>query len=59
MMKLISRKIKMNPDTFAPEMEIVLTMPMELAMDTLVHMTEEEFKSKLGRDLFELLRTKE
>ena len=59
MMKLISRKIKMNPDTFAPEMEIVLTMPMEMAMDTLVHMTEEEFKNKLGRDLFELLRTKE
>ncbi len=58
-MKLISRKIKMNHDTFAPEMEIVLTMPMEMAMDTLVRMTEEEFKNKLGRDLFELLRTKE
>jgi len=49
----------MNPDTFAPEMEIVLTMPMELAMDTLVHMTEEEFKTKLGHELFDLLRTKE
>jgi len=58
-MKLISRRIKMNPDTFAPEMEIVLTMPMELAMDTLVHMTEDEFKNELGKDLFELLRTKE
>lgn len=57
-MKLISRRIKANPDTFAPEMEIVLTLPMELAVDTLVHMTEEEFKNKLGRDLFELLRTK-
>ena len=58
-MKLISRRIKANPDTFAPEMEIVLTLPMELAMNTLVHMTEDEFKNKLGRDLFELLRTKE
>lgn len=58
-MKLISRRIKMNPDTFAPEMEIVFTMPMEMAMDTLVHMTEEEFTNKLGRELFELLRTKE
>jgi hypothetical protein len=58
-MKLISRHIKMNPDTFAPEMEIVLTLPMELAMDTLVHMTEEEFKNKLGHELFEMLRTKE
>jgi hypothetical protein len=58
-MKLISRRIKANPDTFAPEMEIVLTLPMELAVDTLVHMTEEEFTNKLGRELFEMLRTKE
>jgi len=58
-MKLISRHIKMNPDTFAPEMEIVLRLPMELAMDTLVHMTEEEFTNKLGKELFEMLRSKE
>lgn len=58
-MKLISRRIKANPDTFAPEMEIVLTLPMELAVDTLVTMTEEEFQNKLGRELFEMLRTKE
>ena len=57
-MRLISRHIKANPDTFAPEMEIVLRLPMELAMDTLVHMTEEEFKNKLGRELFEMLREK-
>lgn len=57
-MKLISRRIKMNSDTFAPEMEIVLTLPMELAMDVLVTMTEEEFKTKLGKELFELLTTK-
>jgi hypothetical protein len=49
----------MNPDTFAPEMEIVLRLPMELVMDTLVTMTEEEFTNKLGKELFELLRTKE
>jgi hypothetical protein len=48
----------MNSDTFAPEMEIVLTLPMELAMDVLVTMTEEEFKTKLGKELFELLTTK-
>lgn len=58
-MKLISRHIKMNSDTFAPEMEIVLRLPMELAMDTLVTMTEGEFQNKLGKELFELLRTKE
>jgi len=58
-MKLISRRIKMNSDTFAPEMEIVLTLPMELAMDVLVTMTEEEFKTKLGKELFEMLRSKE
>ena len=58
-MRLISRRIKMNDDAFAPEMEIVLRLPMDLAMDTLVTMTEEEFTNKLGKELFELLRTKE
>lgn len=58
-MKLISRHIKMNPDTFAPEMEIVLRIPMELAMDTLVTMTEEEFQNKIGKELFEMMRSKE
>ncbi len=58
-MRLISRHIKANPDTFAPEMVMTLALPMELAVDTLVHMTEEEFKNKLGHDLFELMRTKE
>jgi hypothetical protein len=58
-MRLISRRIKANPDTFAPEMEITVALPMELAKDVLVDMTEEEFKNKLGRDLFELMRTKE
>jgi hypothetical protein len=28
-------------------------------MDALVHMTEEEFQNKLGKELFQLLRTKE
>jgi hypothetical protein len=58
-MRLIKRHIKMNPDTLAPEMEITLALPMELAMNTLVHMTEDEFKNKLGKELFELLRSKE
>lgn len=49
----------MNPDTFAPEMEIVLRIPMELAMDTLVTMTEEEFQNKIGKELFEMMRSKE
>ena len=57
-MRLISRHIKANPDTFAPEMVITLALPMELAKDVLVDMTEEEFKNKLGRELFEMMREK-
>lgn len=57
MMKLISRHIKMNPETHAPEMEVVLVLPMEFAMDALCR-TEEEFEAKLGKELVELLRTK-
>jgi hypothetical protein len=58
-MRLISRHIKANPNTFAPEMIITLALPMELAKEVLVDMTEEEFKNKLGKELFEMLRTKE
>lgn len=57
-MRLISRHIKANPNTFAPEMIITLALPMELAKDILVDMTEEEFKNKLGKELFEMLREK-
>ncbi len=58
-MRLISRHIKANPDTFAPEMVITVALPMELAKEVLVDMTEDEFKNKLGHDLFVLMRTKE
>ena len=58
-MRLISRHIKANPDTFAPEMVITVALPMELAKEVLVDMNEDEFKNKLGHDLFELMRTKE
>ena len=58
-MRLISRHIKANPDTFAPEMVITVALPMELAMDTLVTMTEEEFQIKIGKELFEMMRSKE
>lgn len=47
----------MNPDTLTPEMEIVLTLPMEFAMDALCR-TEEEFEAKLGKQLVEMLRMK-
>ncbi len=58
-MRLISRHIKANPDTFSPEMLITVALPMELVKEVLVDMTEDEFKNKLGHDLFELMRTKE
>jgi hypothetical protein len=57
-MKLIKRHIKMNPDTLQPEMEITLSFPMEVAMDALCR-TEEEYQAKLGKELVELLRTKD
>ncbi len=57
-MRLISRHIKANPDTFAPEMVITVALPMELAKEVLVDMTEDEFKNKLGKELFEMLREK-
>ncbi len=57
-MKLIRRHIQQNPETFAPEMEIVITMPLEFAVGALCS-TEAEFEAKLGKDLIALLRTKD
>jgi hypothetical protein len=49
----------MNPDTFAPELEVVIRLPMEVAQDNTAVMGDEEFQNKLGKELFEMLRTKE
>jgi hypothetical protein len=57
-MKLISRHIKMNHETHTPEMEVVFTLPMEFAIDALCR-TEEQFEKQLGKQLVELLRSKE
>lgn len=57
-MKLISRRLRMNKETHAPEMVVELAMPMEFAMDALCR-TEEEFETKLGKELIALLREKE
>lgn len=57
-MKLISRRIRMNKETLAPEMVIELSLPMTFAVDALCR-TEEEFEAKLGKELIALLRTKE
>jgi hypothetical protein len=57
-MKLISKQLKMNPDTFAPELEVVIRLPMEVAQDDTAVAGDEEFQSKLGKELFELLAAK-
>ena len=56
-MRLIEKKVKANPETFAPELLVTVAIPMELAQG-LANTTDEEFKSKLGQELFELLSPK-
>ena len=33
-MKLVSKRMSINQDTFAPEMEVVLRLPVELGQDS-------------------------
>lgn len=51
-MKILSREIKVNEDTFAPEMILTISMPMELAENALELMKQQE---PLGKEFEKVL----
>ena len=55
-MKLLSKTLKMNGDTFAPELEVVLRFPMEQYKEGGVK--DSGFCEKLGKELVALLEAK-
>ena len=55
-MELVSKTLKMNKDTFAPELEVVLRMPMEQHKKGDVE--DPGVYEKLGKELVALLTTK-
>jgi hypothetical protein len=52
-MKLVSKKVRINDDSFNPELEIVIRFPLETLQDSKA--LDANFYEKLGRDLGSLI----
>lgn len=53
-MRLLSKQLKANDQTFAPELELVIRVPMQVTADS-DRLSESAFYEKLGRELVSLL----
>lgn len=53
-MRLLNKQLKPNDQTFAPELELVVRIPMQLASD-IDHVPDSDFYEKLGRELASLI----
>ena len=58
MMKLISREIKVNEDTFKPQLIVTVALDMQLAQDHL-DKDRDEYFAQVGRDFVALLEEME
>jgi hypothetical protein len=54
--KLVSKTIKVNEETFAPELEMVILIPMETTQDN--QALDPLFYENLGKELVSLLESK-
>jgi hypothetical protein len=57
-MKLISREIKVNEDTFKPQLIVTVALDLELAQDQMAKDPDEYF-AQVGRDFVALLEEME
>lgn len=55
-LKLVSKNLKMNDETFAPELEVVLRLPLEPMQDN--NASDPNFYENLGKELASLLEAK-
>lgn len=53
--KLVSRKMGINPDVFAPVLHITLELPVEAITDDSLTHSLEDIKMALGERLYEIL----
>jgi hypothetical protein len=58
MMKLIKREIKVNEDTFKPQLIVTVALDLELAQDQMAKDPDEYF-AQVGRDFVALLEEME
>jgi hypothetical protein len=54
--KLVSKKVTMNNDTFAPELEVVVRLPLEQVQDGTA--VDPNFYEKFGKEFLSLLEAK-
>jgi hypothetical protein len=57
-MKLISRKVEMDAETFKPQLIVTVALDLELAQDQMVKDPDEYF-AQVGRDFVALLEEME
>ena len=57
MMELISKEVKMDPNTFAPVMRVTVELPLEIMRDGVALMGEDEVKMILGTELYGILKS--
>lgn len=53
-MRLINKQLKSNDQTYAPELELVIRVPMQIASDS-DNAPDSKFYEKLGRELASLI----
>lgn len=56
MIKIISHTLKIDEQTFSPELEVVLRLPIESTQDQMA--IDSEFFDKFGREFFSALEQK-
>ena len=57
-MKLINREIKVDPETFKPQLIVTVALDLQLAEDQMAKDPDEYF-AQVGRDFVEMLETME
>ena len=55
-MRLIEKKIVVDPNTYQPLMQITIQVPLEIMADGIALMGETEVKQVLGTELFNHLK---
>jgi hypothetical protein len=55
-MRLVSKELKMNPDSFAPELEVTVRLEMEIAKNETL--PDSTFAEKFGKEFLALLESK-
>ena len=56
LLKLVSKTLKMNDETFAPELEVLIRLPLETMQDNTA--LDPNFYENLGKELASLLEAK-